>query len=471
MSRVNASEDIAITGMACRFAGCADLRGFWLRVLRGEPALGDCPDAEAARFLDPGGTAFDRVVTLRGGYLGDLWRTDPAAPAPGAAAAGARPEEALALDLAAQALKDAGYAEKRALPRERTAVILGYAPYMDAATVNWLQQGLVVDQTLELARRCFPHGAAAQFEALRRNLENCLPPLDSRSLPGLFRHTLAWRIVARFGIEGAAYLVDAACASALVAARDAIDELRAGRADVVLAGGIQGCLTPQFLMPFSRMGLLSRHDAPRPFGREADGTLFGEGGGVLALRRRADAERDGDRVYALLKSVGVAAGGQTGDWLHKGEEALARAVRRAHRQAETAPATVAMIEAHGSGIPAQDRAELQALADVFGGRDARRGPVALGAVKALVGHCAAAAGVAGILKAALSLYHRIIPPAQQAARPDPRLKLHETPFRLGLAARPWIHNDAGHPRRAGVNVMAFGGVAAHAVLEQAPAST
>lgn len=461
------NADLAIVGMACRFAGSDGLRAFWLRVLEGAPCFSDIPDPQAARFRDPQSASFDRVTTLRAGYLGPLWEMHPASLGLNAATlAGTNPEHVLALELASQALKDAGYGEKP-LPRERTAVILGYSPYMDPATVNWLQRGLVVDQTLDLVRRCFPHGSTAQFEALRANLQGCLPDYDSRNLPGLLRHSIVGRIAARFDIQGPAYIVDAACASALIALRDAADELRAGRADLALCGGIQGCLSPQWLMPFNRLGLLSRHAAPLPFGREADGTLFGEGGGVLALKRRADAERDGNRVYALVKSVGVSADGRAKDLLHSHAEGLARAIAQAHRQAAVPPDSVAMIEAHGSGIAAQDRAEIDALTDVFGPRGKRGAVLALGTVKALIGHCAAAAGAASVIKAALGLYHRIIPPAQQAARPNPHLRLSETPFYLSAAARPWVHNDAGLPRRAGVDIMAFGGVSAHAVLEQA----
>ncbi len=463
-------DRIAITGMACRFAGSEDLRAFWRRILNGDPALGDAPDSEDYRFHAPDSKVFNRVTTLRAGYLGALWDVAPSTLGLNAAMlAGTNPEHVLALDLASQVLKDAGYGDKP-LPRERTAIILGYAPYMDPATVNWVQRGLIVDQTLDLVRRCFPHGSTAQFEALRANLQRCLPDYDSRNLPGLLRHLIVGRIATRFDIQGPAYVVDAACASALIALRDAADELRAGRADLALCGGIQGCLSPQWLMPFSRMGLLSRHDAPQPFGREADGTLFGEGGAVLALKRRADAERDGDRVYALVKAVGLSADGRAKDLLHTQAEGLARAVARAQRQADIPPSSVAMIEAHGSGIAAQDRAELRAMTDVFGPRGKRGAVVALGTVKALVGHCGPAAGAAGIVKAALSLYHRIVPPAQQAAHPNPHLRLAETPFYLGAAARPWIHNDAGLPRRAGVSVMAFGGFSAHALLEQGPAT-
>lgn len=462
MSPSNNQERIAITGMACRFAGSGDLRAFWLRILNGRPAFSDCPDGEASRFLVPGSPHFNRVATLHGGYLRDLWQTHPGAVGLNAAAlAGINPEQVLALDLAGQALRDAGYAEK-GLPRERTSIILGYAPYLDAANVNWVQHGIVIDQTLDLIRRCFPHGGTQEFETLRQHLQASLPAFDSRNTMGLFHHMIATRIAQRFDIQGAAFAVNAACASTPVALRAALDELLTGRADVVITGGMAGVLSPQVLMPFNLLGYLSSQNAVRPFGRDADGTLPGEGGGILILKRASDARQDGDRVYALIRSVGVAADGNEKDR----EAGLVHAIARAIDQAGVTPDSVAMIEAHGSGIPSQDRTEIRALDAVFGAQKRAHASVSIGSVKALIGHCGVAAGAAGVIKAALGLYHRIIPPAQEALHPHPQLKLGDTPFHLNQQSRPWVHNDAGQPRRAGVNVIALGGLSAHVLLEQ-----
>ena len=340
-------------------------------------------------------------------------------------------------------------------------MILGYAPHMDPATVNWVQQGVVIDQTLDLVRRCFPHGSTQAFETLRQNLQQCLPEYDSRNTLGLIHSSILARLAQRFDLQGPGYVVNAACASALAALQSAMDELRAGRADVALAGGLAGVLTPQLMMPFSHLGYLSKHPVPHPFGRDADGTLLGEGGGLLVLKRLEDARRDGDRVYALLRGVGIAMDGQGQDR----EDGQVHALQHVLSQSGVAPDSIAMIEAHGSGISSQDRSEIRALAPLFGGARSRAA-VAIGSVKALIGHCGAAAGAAGVIKAALGLYHRIIPPAQDALHPHPQLKLGDSPFYLNLHPRPWVHNDAGQPRRAGVNVIALGGLSAHALLEQ-----
>ncbi len=456
-------QRVAIVGLACRFAGSDGLRPYWQRILNGQPAFSDPPDGEASRFLNVNADRFSRVATLRGGYLRELWQVNAAALGTQVTQlAGMNPEQALALDLVAQALRDAGYSEKRSLPREETALILGYAPYMDQTTINWVQQGLVVDQTLDLIRRCFPHGQTQEFETLRTNLLQALPAIDSRAATGFFHQILVSRIAQRHDLQGAAQAIDMESISTHVALQSAMDELLAHRADLVITGGIQGAISPQLLMPFNLLGYLSRLGAVRPFGRDADGTLLGEGGGILILKRLADAQRDGDRIYAVLRGVGLATSMRDKDH----EAGLALAIERCHRQTGVEPDSVALLEAHGSGVATQDRQEVVALGSVYDSAGRQPGSMALGSVKALVGHCGFAAGAAGVIKAALALYHRIIPPAQEAGHPHTQLKLEETPFALNRHARPWVHNDAGAPRRAGVAALAIGGFSAYLLLEQ-----
>lgn len=457
---------VAIIGLACRFAGCADLKAFWTRVLMGRPAF-SLPDGPDACRLPPGraGTRFGRVATLRGGYLRDLWQVSPASlDLPAAALGGTNPEVPLATELAATALRDANQAGKATVPHERVGLALGYSPQMDVATVNWVQQGIVVDQTLDLVRRCFPHGGTEEFEALRASLVAALPQYDSRNITSLFHHTIVMSVASRLDLCGPAYCLDGGGISGQLAIRSACDELRSGRADLMLAGAVQGPLAPQAMMPCSQMGLLSKSDAMHPYGKDADGLLLGEGGGMLVLKRQADAVRDGDRVYAAIRSAGVAASGNK----RKASEAFPLAARSAFRQHDIRFRSIGLVEGDGSSIPALDRAEVKSLAGLyedFSPFDSST--VALGSAKALVGDCGAAAGVAGAIKAALALHHRIIPPSQEAKTPAEQLRLPETPFYLNLAPRPWVHDDAGLPRRAGIASMAIGGGAAFLVLEQA----
>jgi acyl transferase domain-containing protein len=277
---------------------------------------------------------------------------------------------------------------------------------------------------------------------------------------------VAGRIANRFNLMGPNYIVDAACASSLVAIDHAVKDLLLDRCDMVLAGGAQGSLLVLELMLFCALDAMSRCPAPRPFDKDADGTVLGEGLGTLVLKRKRDAERDGDRIYCLIKGVGLASDGRARAIMAPRREGEALALRRAYENAGADPMSVELIEAHGTGIPVGDVTEIQALASVFGPRRGGVPSCAVGSVKSMIGHCRPAAGVAGIIKAALSLYHRVLPPTLNCDVPNPNLELETTPFYINTDTRPWIHPDAGPPRRAGVSAMGFGGINSHCVLEE-----
>lgn len=228
-------------------------------------------------------------------------------------------------------------------------------------------------------------------------------------------------------------VVDAAGASSLVALDLGARALAEGRADLAIVGGVY---VPSVV------------DFP-----EADGMVPGEGVGVVILKRLRDAERDGDRVYATVKGVGLAPPDARGH---------ARAMRRAYRAARVDPASVGLIEGHSLGLPAADRAELRALRAVFPPSSDR----AIGAVSGLIGHALTAAGMAGLIKAALALHHKVVPPSGGSGPPHPLLIGDGRPASTVGRARPWVHGEAASPRRAGVDAFGFAGINAHAVLEE-----
>ena len=465
MADYDNQTSIAIVGIACRFAGCADLKAFWTRILKGEPAFSTPTELDAGHYLGRPGAPFGRVTTLRGAYLNDLWQVNPASlDIPAAALNGTNPEIPLATELASLALRNANFAGKTAVPHERIGLTLGYSPLMDCSTINWLQQGIVVDQTLDLIRRCFPHGGTEEFEALRANLLASLPQYDSRNITSLFHHTIVMAVASKLDLYGPVYCLDGGGISSHLAIQAACDELISNRADMMLAGAIQGPLTPQLMMPYSQMGLLSKSDAMHPYGDDADGLLMGEGGGVLVLKRQSDALADGDRIYATIRATGVSSSGNK----KKASEAFPFAARSALRQHDIQFRSIGLIEGDGSSLPALDRTEVKSLSGLYENFVSYDiSTIALGSDKALIGDCAAAAGIAGTIKAALALHHRIIPPSQEAEDPAEQLHLSETPFYLNLSSRPWVHDDAGLPRRAAVASLAIGGGASFLILEQA----
>jgi acyl transferase domain-containing protein len=463
------SEDIAIVGMACLFAQAPDAATYWDNILAGRSAIGQHPDPDIVRYFDPASSAFERIYTMRGAFLGDLATFNPLefGVMPDSLD-GVEPDHFLALKVAKAALDDAGWQQRADFPRERTDIIIGHGVYVNPSNVNWIQHGLVLDQTVALLGEALPHLTEADRRAVHAKLKAQLPPLNAAIIPSMIPNIIAGRIANRLDLMGANYIVDAACASSIVAITHGINNLRLGRCDAALVGGVQACMLPQDLMTFCQIGALShREDSPRPFDAEADGTLFGEGVGMAVLKRRSDAERDGDRVYAYIKGYGLASDGRSSGLLAPRLEGEILAIRRAYETSGIDPRTVGLIEAHATGIPLGDATEIKALKEVYG-PGAKSGPdVAVGSVKSMIGHCVPAAGIGSVIKATLALYHKVLPPTGNFTAPHPTLGLDGSPFFISTETRPWVHGRST-PRRAGVSAMGFGGINSHLLLEEVP---
>ncbi|MEM7201410.1 MAG: beta-ketoacyl synthase N-terminal-like domain-containing protein [Planctomycetota bacterium] len=460
------AEDVAIVGMSCLFPKADTPSLFWQNIVGRVDCVTDPPpDWQAEWFLDASGADPDRAYTGRGGYLGDLCRFDPLkfGIMPNSVE-GAEPDQYAALRCAYEALADAGIQPgKEAV--ENCSVILGRGTYVNRGYISLLQHTYGVDQVLRVLRQIEPHRSEAELEAIKRELKRNLPPLNSETIPGLAHCVMVGRIANRLNLHGSAYTIDAACASSLIAVDLAMQELRDGRCDLALAGGVQVSTAAIIDILFCQIDALSRSGKIAPFSDQAKGTLLGQGCGVIVLKRRSDAERNGDRIYAVLKAVGVSSDGRGAGLLAPRSEGQRLALRRAYDLAGVDAGSVGLIEAHGTGIPMGDSTEVETLRACF---DGAPGSIALGSVKSMISHLIPAAGVASLIKVALSLYHRVLPPTLHAENVNPALELEKTPFFLAAETRPWIHGDAAIPRRAGVNAFGFGGINAHAVLEEHP---
>lgn len=456
------NEPVAIIGMACRFAQAGDLRRFWNNILGRVDAIGEpAPNWDAQRYLDAG-----RIATWHGGYLRELYRFDPRefGIMPNSIDGG-EPDQFLALAVAAEALADAGYLGPR-VDHAHTGIILGHSTYLHRGQVTVIQTDIVIDQTLELLRVLMPELTPAQAASMRALLARKLPPMNADTAPGLVPNVMTGRIANRLDLKGPNYLVDAACSSSLLAVGAAIDELRTGRSRMMLAGGVNASLPADVTTIFTQLGALSRRGKLRAFESGSDGTLLGEGLGVIVLKRLDDALADGDRIYAVLRAIGQSSDGRGTGLLAPSLEGETLAIRRAYESCGVDPASVGLVEAHGTGIPLGDRTEIAALKAVFGEREAPVGTKALGSVKSMISHCIPAAGVAGIIKTALALHHRTLPPTL-CDEVNPELGIEGTPFYVNTRSTPWVARP-GALRRAGVDAFGFGGTNSHAVLEQAP---
>jgi len=459
-------DDIAVVGMACIFPDAPNVTAYWENILAARCSITDHPDEETRKLVDPDSPHFERPYTLRGGYLKDLFTFNPVD-------FGVMPDSVIggnynhfmALRLAKEALDDAGLSGDK-LPRERTDVIVGAGSYINPGSANWMQHGLILDQTVGVIESLNPGLSEEKLDEIRQKLRASLPPINPQIIPALIDNLLTGRIANRLDLMGSNFILDAACSSSLIAVDQCVKNLSLDLCDVALAGGVTAGIPPEGMMTFSELGALSHSEFLRPFDRHADGTMLGEGGGMIVLKRRRDAEKDGERIYALIKGLGIASDGKASGLLAPRLEGEALAIKRAYQNTGLQPETVGLIEAHGTGIPLGDRTEIQALSLSFGPRRGSHPTCGVGSVKSMIGHTISAAGMAGLIKVALALYHRILPPTVNCEEASPELELEKTPFYISTETRPWVHGGASAPRRAGVSAMGFGGINSHCVLEE-----
>ncbi|MFE9452970.1 beta-ketoacyl synthase N-terminal-like domain-containing protein [Streptomyces sp. NPDC006739] len=465
---------VAITGMAVLLPGAPGLDAYWRNLRDGVDAIGDVPGGRwDTDYYRPGTAAgpavADQVYCRRGGFVDALAEVEVTRYGimPNSVP-GTEPDQLIALDVAAAALADAGGTDR--LPdRHRVGVVLGRGGYLTPGLVRLDQRVRTAGQLVRTLGELLPDLSPGQLERVRAAFTERLGPDSPESAIGLVPNLAASRIANRLDLRGPAYTVDAACASSLVAVDQAVTALTSGRCDVMLAGGVHHCHDITLWSVFSQLRALSPTERIRPFHRDADGILIGEGTGVVVLKRLADAERDGDRVYAVVRGTGVASDGRTAGLVNPDPGGQTHAVRQAWRTAgldPAAPHSVGLLEAHGTATPAGDAAELTTLSEVFGTVPDGGERAVLGSVKSMIGHTMPAAGVAGLVKAALAVHHGTLLPTLHCDDPHPALAA--TRFRTLDRAVPWETGPGQPVRRAAVNAFGFGGINAHVVLEQAP---
>ncbi|WP_163511489.1 type I polyketide synthase [Fodinicola acaciae] len=462
------TEPVAIVGMSVLFPGAADLQAYWRNLRDGVDAIAEVPDGRwDPDFYQPDAAqlAPDRTYCRRGGFLPDTTAVDLASYGimPDSAG-GTEPDQLIALRVADAAIADTGGRERLGDPN-RIGVILGRGGYLSPGLARFEQRVRAVRQITRTLAELLPSLDRDRLEEVRQALLRPLGPMRPESTIGLVPNLTASRIANRLDLRGPAYTVDAACASSLVALDQAVAALSGRRCDAVLAGGVHHCHDETLWSVFTQLGALSRSGRIRPLSSDADGLLIGEGTGVVVLKRLADARRDGDRVYAVVRGVAVSSDGRTGSLVSPDPTGQMLAVRRAWQQAgldPAAPDALGLLEAHGTATRAGDEAELSTVARVFGrpaGADA-----VIGSVKSMIGHTMPAAGVAGLVKAALALHNSTLLPTLHCENPHPGMA--DTRFVPIGAASDWPPPGSGEPRRAAVNAFGFGGINAHVVLEE-----
>ncbi|HVK14683.1 MAG TPA: beta-ketoacyl synthase N-terminal-like domain-containing protein, partial [Gemmataceae bacterium] len=454
---------LAIVGIGCLFPKADGPGAFWANVKNGVDCVGPVPATHWSPddYLDADPKSPDMTYAARGAFLDpvefnplefgispvDLEATDTS--------------QLLGLVAARQALNDAGYTPDKKFDKNRISVILGVTGTLE----------LVIPLGARLGHPKWKKALAnagvdaETSEKVVQEIADSYVPWQENSFPGLLGNVVAGRIANKLDLGGTNCVVDAACASSLSAIHLAGLELAAGRCDVAVTGGVDTFNDIFMFMCFSKTPALSKSGDAKPFDADGDGTILGEGLGIVVLKRLADAESDGDRIYAVLKAIGSSSDGKGNAVYAPSAEGQRRCLQNAYELADVSPATIELVEAHGTGTKVGDTVEATALAEVY--RQAKPDGTwcAVGSVKSMVGHTKAAAGAAGLIKAALALYNKVLPPTLKVKNPVDPLKPGASPLYVNTEKRPWLpHPD--HPRRAGMSAFGFGGSNFHAVLEE-----
>jgi len=467
------AQAIAIVGMACRYPDARSPDELWENALAQRRAFRRIP-AERLNlndYLSSDRQSPDQTYSTEGAFIEGYEFDRARFRVPGATYRAADPAHWLALDVAAAALEDAGFAEGEGLPREATGVFVGNTLTGEFSRANtmrlrWPYVRRVVRKVLE-DDACLPEQQRellAQMEALYKKP---FPPVGAETLAGGLSNTIAGRICNHFDLNGGGYTVDGACASSLLAVINGCSSLAAGDLDVAIAGGVDLSVDPFELVGFAKTGALAA-DMMRVYDARSAGFWPGEGCGLVVLMRYEDALEKRLRVYAVIRGWGVSSDG-SGGITRPEVDGQVIALRRAYARAGYGPDTVAYFEGHGTGTAVGDTTELQALTRArteaavnVSANGTNASPAVVSSIKAIIGHTKAAAGVAGLIKATMALGAQILPPTVGCDEPHEELKRTGSVLRA-LKQGELFSNSAN--LRAGVSAMGFGGINTHVTLE------
>lgn len=450
--------EIAVVGMACYYPKATGLIAYWENILNKVNAVGEVPSShwDWRLYYDPNPRAPDKIISKWGGFLDDIPFDPFVYGITPNSLHSIEPLQLFLLEAVRHALADAGYTD-RPFNRDRTCAILGIGGGGSPLAVSYgFRTCLPLLDTVE--------GLGIRGEEVLRRSEKLLPSWTEDTFPGILLNVAVGRVANRFNFGGANYALDAACGSSLASVQACIRELEVGASDVAVAMGADTVQTPYAYMAFSKTHALSPRGQCRPFDAAADGIVLSEGVAAVILKRLADAERDGDKIYAVIRGMGASSDGRDKGLTAPRAEGQLRALRRAYAKAGFSPARVGLVEAHGTGTVVGDQTEAQSLGQVFREAGAAAQSCAIGSVKSMIGHSKCAAGIAGLIKTTLALHHKVLPPTL-VEKPNPKGNFEQGPLYLNTEARPWIHGGE-QPRCAGVSAFGFGGTNFHLVLEE-----
>ena len=462
---------VAVVGVGAIMPGAQSAPAFWENVTKGVYGISEVDPRrwDPALYYDPDPKAPRKTYTKIGGWVREFpwepvkWRL----PIPPLVEAAMDDGQKWAIAVTRETLADYGY-PGRPLDLDRTAVILGNAM---GGEKHYQTSFHIAAPEFEAELAATPHFAALPpaerakvLDDLRRGVARRLPEVTEDTMPGELSNCIAGRIANLFNFHGANYVTDAACASALAAMSAAVDGLVAGHFDAVLTGGLDRNMGPTSFVKFCKIGALSATGS-RPYADGADGFVMGEGAAFFLLKRLADAERDGDRIYAVIRGIGASSDGRGKGITAPNPVGQRFALRHGWQVAGLDPATCSYVEGHGTSTKVGDVVEVESLIEAFGAAGLPAHSIPLGSVKSNIGHLKAGAGAAGFFKAAMALAHKVVPPSLNFRTPNPNLDWSKSPFYVNTSLREWEKPACG-VRRAGLSAFGFGGTNFHVVLEE-----
>ncbi|MFA9194936.1 SDR family NAD(P)-dependent oxidoreductase [Flavobacterium sp. FBOR7N2.3] len=440
--------DIAIVGMECIFPEAKNLEEYWKNIIIGKDSVTEVPDERWNKeiYYHPDSNESDVSHSKWGGFIPKIDFDPLEFGIPPQSLAAIEPTQLLTLLVAKRAMENAGYGEKH-INRENISVIIGAEGGNDLAN-SYSFRGFYKQV----------------FGELHEEVKEAFPHTTEDSFPGILANVIAGRITNRLDLGGRNYTVDAACASSLAALELACQELVLGKSDMVLAGGADLHNGINDYLMFSSTHALSRKGRCATFDNEADGIALGEGVAILILKRYEDAVKDGDRIYSVIKGIGGSSDGKALGLTAPRKIGQVRALERAYAQAGISAASVGLVEAHGTGTVVGDKTELNALTNLFSRSGAVPGQTYLGSVKTQIGHTKCAAGLAGLIKASLAVYHGVKPPTLHLKQPNAYYDKQTSPFTFNDESGLWAEKN----RFAGISAFGFGGTNFHTVIANHP---
>ncbi len=462
---------IAIVGMGAILPDAFDVPSFWKNIESSRYSITDIPAGrwKEELYYDPDPFAPDKTYTKIGAFVRD-YEFEPykfGIAIPPKVLATMDTVQQWAIAASHQALTDYGYPARKLDP-ERVAVIFGNSNSGDSHYRSNFR--ILLPEFLDILGSVPGFGGlspavkTAIFQEMTAEIQSRILPITEDTMPGELSNIISGRVANVFNFSGPNFITDAACASSLAALQTATEGLISGKFDTAVTGGIDHSMSPESYIKFCKIGALSP-DGSRPYADGANGFVMGEGAVVFLLKRLADAERDGDKIYAVIRGIGGSSDGKGKGITAPNPLGQQRAIERAWQDAGINPTSVGLVEGHGTSTRVGDVAEVTSLNMVFGSLGMKPGSVALGSVKSNIGHLKSAAGAVGLLKTILALHNRVLPPSANFERPNPNIDFSNLPFKVNTQSREWSVPE-GNFRFAGVSSFGFGGTNFHVVLEE-----